>query len=165
MAYWLMKSEPETWSWSQQKKEGAKGAEWDGVRNFQARNNMRSMKKGELAFFYHSGEEKQAVGIVKVVKEAHPDSTDPCGKWKCVDVAAIRDLPRPVTLSEIKATPSLKSMVLVRNSRLSVQPVTESEWRKVCAMGGLADPPHELSAATLRPEVKSRGTRLRRGQP
>jgi predicted RNA-binding protein with PUA-like domain len=115
MAYWLMKSEPEAWSWAQQKMEGAKGAEWDGVRNFQARNNMRAMKKGDLAFFYHSGEEKQAVGIVKVVKEAHPDSTDPSGQWECVDVAAVKELPRPVTLAEIKATPALKAMVLVRN--------------------------------------------------
>jgi predicted RNA-binding protein with PUA-like domain len=141
MAYWLMKSEPEAWSWDQQKKEGAKGAEWDGVRNFQARNNMRAMKKGDLAFFYHSGDEKQAVGIVKVVKEVHPDSTDPTGQWECVDVAAVKALPSPVTLAEIKATPALKSMVLVKNSRLSVQPVTEAEWRKVCAMGGLSDPP------------------------
>jgi predicted RNA-binding protein with PUA-like domain len=141
MAYWLMKSEPEAWSWDQQKKEGAKGAEWDGVRNFQARNNMRAMKKGDLAFFYHSGDEKQAVGIVKVVKEAHPDSTDPSGQWECVDMAAVKELPSPVTLAEIKATPALKAMVLVRNSRLSVQPVTEGEWRKVCVMGGLADPP------------------------
>lgn len=141
MACWLLKSEPETWSWDQQKREGRKGAEWDGVRNFQARNNMRAMKKGDLGFFYHSGEDKAVVGIVKVVKEAHPDSTDPSGQWECVDVAAVTALPRPVTLSEIKAAPALKSMVLVRNSRLSVQPVTEAEWRKVCTMGGLADPP------------------------
>ena len=92
MAYWLMKSEPEAWSWEQQKKEGVKGAEWDGVRNFQARNNMRAMKKGDLAFFYHSGDEKQAVGIVKVVKEAHPNSTDATGQWECVDVAAVKDV-------------------------------------------------------------------------
>jgi len=141
MAYWLMKSEPEAWSWDQQKKEDAKGAEWDGVRNFQARNNMRAMRRGDLAFFYHSGDERQAVGIVKVVKEAHPDSTDGTGQWECVDVAAVKALPQPVTLAEIKATPALKAMVLVKNSRLSVQPVTESEWRKVCAMGGLKDPP------------------------
>jgi predicted RNA-binding protein with PUA-like domain len=140
MAYWLMKSEPEAWSWDQQKKEGAKGAEWDGVRNFQARNNMRAMRRGDLAFFYHSGDERQAVGIVKVVKEAHPDSTDGTGQWECVDVTAVKALPQPVTLAEIKATPALKAMVLVRNSRLSVQPVTESEWRKVCAMGGLRIP-------------------------
>jgi len=141
MAYWLLKSEPHAWSWDQQKKEGRKGAEWDGVRNFQARNNMRAMRQGDLAFFYHSGEEKSVVGIVKVVKEAHPDSTDGSGVWECVDVAAVTDLSSPVTLAEIKATPMLKAMVLVRNSRLSVQPVTEADWREVCAMGGITDPP------------------------
>ena len=141
MAYWLLKSEPHTWSWDQQKKEGRKGTEWDGVRNFQARNNMRAMRRGDLAFFYHSGEEKSIVGIVKVVGEAHPNSTDGTGQWDCVDVAAVRGLARPVTLAEIKAEPSLKSMVLVRNSRLSVQPVTAAEWRKLCAMGGVTDPP------------------------
>lgn len=139
MAYWLVKSEPETWSWAQQKKEGRKGAEWTGVRNFQARSNMRKMKRGDLAFFYHTGEEKAVVGIVKVVKEAHPDSTDPSGQWDCVDVAALVDLPRPVTLAEIKA--KLKDMALARNPRLSVQPVSEAEWRKVCALGGLNSPP------------------------
>jgi predicted RNA-binding protein with PUA-like domain len=98
------------------------------------------MRRGDLAFFYHSGDERQAVGIVKVVKEAHPDSTDGTGQWECVDVAAVKALPQPVTLAEIKSTPALKAMVLVKNSRLSVQPVTESEWRKVCAMGGLRIP-------------------------
>ena len=141
MAYWLMKSEPGEWSWDQQKKEGKKGAEWDGVRNFQARNNMRAMKKGDLAFFYHSVGERACVGIVEVVAEAHPDSTDSTGKWECVDVAAVADLPRPVTLAEIKDTPKLKDMVLVRNSRLSVQPVTAAEWRTVCGLGGLKSPP------------------------
>lgn len=141
MAYWLLKSEPDEWSWDQQKAEGRNGAEWGGVRNFQARNNMRKMSKGDLGFFYHTGDEKRVVGIVKVVKEAHPESTDPTGQWECVDVAAVSALPRPVTLAEIKATPVLKSMVLVRNSRLSVQPVSAAEWRKVCAMGGLADAP------------------------
>lgn len=141
MAYWLLKSERETWSWDQQTKAGAKGAEWTGVRNYQARNNMRAMKKGDLGFFYLSGGDKSVVGIVKVIKEAHPDSTDPTGQWDCVDVAAVSALPRPVSLAEIKAEPKLKPMVLVRNSRLSVQPVTEAEWRKVCALGGLADPP------------------------
>ena len=141
MAYWLMKSEPETWSWAQQKNEGKAGAEWDGVRNFQARNNMRAMKKGDLAFFYHSGGERACVGIVKVIKEAHPDSTADEPQWECVDVAAVADLPRPVTLAEIKDTPQLKDMVLVKNSRLSVQPVTAAEWRKLCALGGLEDPP------------------------
>lgn len=105
MAYWLMKSEPGTWSWEQQKNEGKKGAEWDGVRNYQARNNMRAMKKGDFAFFYHSIGEKACVGIVKVVVEAHPDSTDTTGKWECVDVAAVADLPSPVTLADIKDTP------------------------------------------------------------
>ena len=141
MAYWLLKSEPDEWSWDQQKAEGRKGAEWGGVRNFQARNNMRAMQKGDFGFFYHTGEEKRVVGIVKVVKEAHHESTDPTGQWECVDVAAVSALPRPVTLAEIKAEPKLKSMVLVRNSRLSVQPVTEAEWRKICAMGGITDPP------------------------
>jgi predicted RNA-binding protein with PUA-like domain len=141
MAFWLMKSEPETWSWDQQKKEGRNGAEWDGVRNFQARNNMRKMKKGDLAFFYHSGDEKAVVGIVKVVKEAHPDSTDPTGQWECVDVAAVIALPRAVTLAEVKANAKLKDMVLARVSRLSVQPVTSQEWSMICKLGGLADPP------------------------
>ena len=141
MAYWLMKSEPGAWSWEDQKKEGAKGAEWDGVRNYQARNNMRAMKKGDLAFFYHSIGEKACVGIVEVVAEAHPDSTDTTGKWECVDVAAVADLPRPVTLDEIKATPKLAEMVVVNNSRLSVQPVIAAEWKAVCALGGLKSPP------------------------
>jgi predicted RNA-binding protein with PUA-like domain len=141
MAYWLLKSEPDAWSWDQQKKAGRKGGEWDGVRNFQARKNMQRMKRGDLAFFYHTGDEKSVVGIVKVVAEAHPDSTDSTGVWQCVDVAAVTDFARPVTLAEIKAEPSLKSMVLVRNSRLSVQPVAGGEWMKVCAMGGVKDPP------------------------
>ena len=141
MAYWLMKSEPGEWSWEDQKKEGAKGAEWDGVRNYQARNNMRAMKKGDFAFFYHSVGEKACVGIVKVVVEAHPDSTDTTGKWECVDVAAVVDLPEPVTLDEIKAAPKLADMVLVNNSRLSVQPVTAPEWKTVCELAGLKNPP------------------------
>lgn len=141
MTYWLLKSEPDAWSWDQQKHEGAKGAEWDGVRNYQARNYMRAMKKGDLALFYHSGGEKQAVGIVKVIAEAHPDSTDGTGKWECVDVAAVQDLPRPVTLALAKAEPKLKDMVLVKNSRLSVQPVSASEWRIMCRLGGLTKPP------------------------
>lgn len=141
MAYWLLKSEPGAWSWDEQKKEGKKGTEWDGVRNFQARNNMRAMKKGDLAFFYHSVNERACVGIVTVVKEAHPDSTDATGKWECVDVAAVTDLPKPVTLAEIKAMPELKDMVLVNNSRLSVQPVEASEWKTLCRLGGLKSPP------------------------
>jgi predicted RNA-binding protein with PUA-like domain len=102
---------------------------------------MRAMKEGDLGFFYLSGGDKSVVGIVTVVKEAHPDSTDGSGQWECVDVAAVADLPQPVTLAEIKTKPKLEDMVLVRNSRLSVQPVTEAEWRAVCAMGGISDPP------------------------
>ena len=141
MAYWLLKSEAESWSWDQQKKAGAKGAEWTGVRNYQARNNMRAMKQGDLGFFYLSGADKAVVGIVKVVKEAHPDSTDETGQWECVDVAAVADLPQPVTLAEIKANPKLKDMVLARVSRLSVQPVSSQEWSMICKLGGLAKPP------------------------
>ena len=141
MAYWLFKSEPNTWSWEDQVKEGAKGAEWDGVRNYQARNNMQAMKKGELGFFYHSVNEKRVVGIVTVVKEAHPDSTTDDERWHCVDVAAVEPLPAPVTLDQIKGEPKLEEMVLVKNSRLSVQPVTAAEWKVVCKMGGLKKPP------------------------
>jgi predicted RNA-binding protein with PUA-like domain len=137
MAYWLFKSEPEAWSWDAQKKEGAKGAEWDGVRNYQARNVMRAMKKGDLGFFYHSGDERRVVGVVKVVAEAHPDSTDGTGAWECVDVAAVADVPRPVTLAEIKANLELKDMVLVNNSRLSVQPVSTKEWTIISRLAGL----------------------------
>ena len=141
MAYWLLKSEAETWSWDQQKAAGAKGAEWTGVRNYQARNNMRAMKDGDLGFFYLSGGDRSVVGIVKIVKEAHPDSTDPTGAWDCVDVAAVTDMETPVTLADVKADTSLKDMVLVRNSRLSVQPVTAEQWRIVCRLGGLKTPP------------------------
>jgi predicted RNA-binding protein with PUA-like domain len=137
MAYWLFKSEPDAWSWTAQKQEGAKGAEWDGVRNFQARNVMRQMQRGDLGFFYHSGEERRVVGIVKVVAEAHPDSTDGSGVWECVDVAAVADMATPVTLVEIKANKALKDMVLVRNSRLSVQPVAPKAWSLICKLGGV----------------------------
>ena len=137
MAYWLFKSEPETWSWAMQVKKGKAGQEWDGVRNFTARNNMRAMKTGDRGFFYHSGEEKAVVGIVEVVKDAHPDSTDSDGKWDCVDIAAVEPLPKPVTLAAVKADTALADMALVKLSRLSVQPVTESEWKRVCKMGGL----------------------------
>ncbi len=126
MAYWLLKSEPETWSWEDQLAAGAKGSEWDGVRNFTAKNNMRAMKMGELGFFYHTGEEKRIVGIVKVTALAHPDSTDPEGKWSCVDVAAVAPMPEPVTLAQVKAEPKLKDMALVKQARLSVQPVTDA---------------------------------------
>ena len=126
MQYWLFKSEPGTWSWDDQVAAGPKGTEWDGVRNYQARNNMERMTVGDRGFFYHSVNEKRIVGIVEVTAAAHPDSTDDTGKWTCVDVAAVEALPRPVGLDEIKATPALSDMALVKNARLSVQPVTEA---------------------------------------
>ena len=135
MAHWLLKSELDEWSWTQQVAEGRDGAQWTGIRNFSARNHLRAMKKGEQAFFYHTGKERAIVGIVKVIAEAHPDSTD--AAWRAVDVAAVRQLPTPVTLEQIKANPRLAGMVLVRISRLSVQPVMEAEWRIICKMGGL----------------------------
>jgi predicted RNA-binding protein with PUA-like domain len=135
MAYWLFKSEPHSWSWDQQKAKGARGQEWDGVRNFQARNHMRAMHKGDRGFFYHSGEEKAVVGIVEVIAEAHPESKDP--SWECVDLRAVADVPKPVRLEAIKADKSLSDMVLVKNSRLSVQPVGAAEWKRVCQMGGV----------------------------
>jgi predicted RNA-binding protein with PUA-like domain len=135
MAHWLVKSEPDDWSWAQQVAKGKEGAEWTGIRNHTAQRNLRSMKKGELAFFYHTGKERAVVGIVKVTGEAHPDSTDTA--WQAVDVAAVRPFRNPVTLEQIKADKRLGSMVLVRISRLSVQPVTDSEWRIISAMGGL----------------------------
>ena len=120
MKYWLLKSEPNTWSWEDQKAKGKKGEEWDGVRNYQARNNMKEMKKGDLCFFYHSVKEKRVVGIVEVLNEAHPDSTTDDPRWECVDVVAVMDFPTPVSLDDIKAEPALEEMVLVNNSRLSV---------------------------------------------
>jgi predicted RNA-binding protein with PUA-like domain len=137
MAYWLFKSEPDTWSWDQQKKKRAKGEEWTGVRNYQARNNMRAMKLGDQGFFYHSGEGKEIVGIVEVVKLAHKDSTAKEGAWDCVDIKAVKDVPKPVTLDDIKAEKRLAKMVLVNNSRLSVQPVSDEEWKLVCELGGV----------------------------
>jgi predicted RNA-binding protein with PUA-like domain len=141
MAYWLFKSEPTSWSWEMQKKKGDKGQEWDGVRNYQARNNMREMKVGDLGFFYHSVKETNVVGIVEVIALAHPDSTTDDPRWECVDIRALRDMPKPVSLEEIKANPKLKDMVLVNNSRLSVQPVSEMEWKEICRMGGLEEAP------------------------
>ena len=142
MAYWLFKSEPDSWSWDQQKAKGREGEHWDGVRNYQARNHMREMKKGDLGFFYHSGAERAVVGIVEVAAEARPDPTTDDPRWECVDVRAVQDLPSPVTLDEVKSEPRLAGMVLAKNSRLSVQPVSEPEWDIVCRMGGLHDPPH-----------------------
>jgi predicted RNA-binding protein with PUA-like domain len=138
MVYWLMKSEPGSWSWDQQVKSGAKGEAWTGVRNFQAKANLMKMKKGDRAFFYHSGEDKAVVGTVEIVREHYPDPSAKKGEpWVVVDVKAIAPAAKPVTLQTIKAEPKLKDMVLVRNSRLSVQPVTADEWKLVCKMGGL----------------------------
>ena len=135
MAYWLFKSETSTWSWDQQVAKGDAGEEWDGVRNYQARNFMRDMKLGDRGFFYHSQKDKEIVGLVEVCAEAHPDSTTDDDRWDCVDIKAVRPFERPVTLAEIKEDPALSEMALIRNSRLSVQPVTEAEWRRVCEMG------------------------------
>jgi predicted RNA-binding protein with PUA-like domain len=138
MRYWLFKSEPSTWSWDDQVAKGDEGEEWDGVRNYQARNMMREMAVGDRGFFYHSQSEKAVVGIVEVIAEAHPDSTTDDPRWDCVDIKAVRPFARPVTLSEIKEEPRLAEMVLVNNTRLSVQPVTEEEWRIVCELGRTA---------------------------
>jgi predicted RNA-binding protein with PUA-like domain len=137
MRYWLFKSEPGAFSWETQKARGEQGEPWDGVRNYQARNNMRAMKIGDRGFFYHSGSDKEIVGIVEVSALAHPDPKDATGTWECVDVRAICDMPKPVSLDAVKAHPELSNMALVTNSRLSVQPVTAEEWAIVCKMGGL----------------------------
>jgi predicted RNA-binding protein with PUA-like domain len=138
MAYWLFKSEPATWSWEMQVESGAGGTEWTGVRNHLAKNQMQAMVVGERGFFYHSNDGKAVVGIVEVIRPYHPDHTDASGRFGMVDIKAVKPLPKPVPLDAIKAEPRLKDMVLVNNSRLSVQPVTEAEWATVCAMGGLA---------------------------
>jgi len=135
MAYWLFKSEPATWGWDDQLAKGDAGEEWDGVRNYQARNFMRDMKLGDRGFFYHSQKDREIVGIVEVCAEAHPDSTTEDDRWECVDIKAVRPFSMPVTLDAIKADPRLADMVLVKNSRLSVQPVTEAEWEIICALG------------------------------
>jgi predicted RNA-binding protein with PUA-like domain len=134
MPCWLLKTEPSDWSWVEQLKKGAKGTPWTGVRNPQARSNMKKMKKGDLAFFYHTGDEKSVVGIVRVTREAYPDPEDEA--WTLVDVAAVEALPRAVALAAVKAEPKLREMVLVRNSRLSVQPVTDAEWALIRQMAG-----------------------------
>lgn len=135
MRYWLFKSEPSTWSWQDQIDKGESGEEWDGVRNYQARNFMREMRLGDRGFFYHSQKEKSVVGIVEVCAVAHPDSTTEDARWDCVDIKAVRSFTQPVSLDQIKADPRLEEMILVRNSRLSVQPVTKSEWQAICALG------------------------------
>lgn len=135
MTYWLFKSEPSTWSWDDQVAKGATGEEWDGVRNYQARNFMREMKIGDRGFFYHSQKEKAVVGIVEVCATAHPDSTTEDERWDCVDIRAVRPFGHPVTLEMIKADGRLDDMILVKNSRLSVQPVTQEEWNIICDLG------------------------------
>ena len=137
MAYWLFKSEPNTWGWNQQVAKGDAGEEWDGVRNHQARNNMRAMKVGDRGFFYHSLKEKAIVGIVEVIAEAHQDSKTDDPRWECVDIKAIKPVVTPVTLDMCKADERLKDMVLVNNSRLSVQPVSDDEWAVVCSLAGV----------------------------
>ena len=137
MAHWLFKSEPDVFGWPHQLAKGDAGEEWTGVRNYQARNNMRAMKVGDLGFFYHSNIGKEIVGIVEVIRESAPDSTTDDPRWDCVMVRAVRPLPTPVTLDACKVQPGLEAMALVNNTRLSVQPVTEAEWVIVCRMGGL----------------------------
>ena len=138
MVYWLMKTEPEEFSWDDQVKRGGKGETWSGVRNFIARRNLKEMKKGEKFFFYHTGDEKQIVGIGEIIREAYPDPTAKKGEpWVAVTTAAVEPLPKPVTLAAVKAEPKLKDMALAKYARLSVQPVTDSQWKLVCKMGGL----------------------------
>ena len=137
MSFWLFKSEPSTWSWQDQVAKGDAGEEWDGVRNYQARNFMRQMAVGDLGFFYHSQKEKAVVGTVEVIAAAHPDSSTDDPRWECVDIKAVQAAKTPVTLEQIKQEPALSEMALVKSARLSVQPVTEVEWRLVCEMAGL----------------------------
>jgi len=137
MAYWLVKTEASSFSWDDQVHRGVKGEPWTGVRNHTARRNLKAMKRGDRAFFYHSGDEKRIVGIVEVIKESYPDPTDSTHVFVAVDVRAVGALPQAVTLADIKAEPRLADMVLVHLSRLSVQPVTPAQWRLVCRMGGM----------------------------
>jgi predicted RNA-binding protein with PUA-like domain len=138
MAYWLLKTEPEEFSWDELAKKGTKGEVWSGVRNFRACSNLKAMKKGDRAFFYHTGNKKQIVGIAEVTREHYPDPTAAKGEpWVAVDVKALMPLPKSVSLATVKAEPRLKGMALAKYARLSVQPVTEQEWKIVCKMGGL----------------------------
>jgi predicted RNA-binding protein with PUA-like domain len=147
MTFWLLKSEPDVFSFDDLKSRGAKGEAWDGVRNYQARNNMRAMQIGDLGFFYHSNIGKEIVGILEVVALAHPDPKDDTGKWECVDVKAAADVPTPVSLEAVKSNPRLAKMMLVTNSRLSVQPVTDAEWAEVCRMSGYKGGPSKKKPA------------------
>ncbi len=135
MAYWLFKSESGAWSWDDHVRDGV--AEWDGIRNHQANNNMKAMKRGDRGFFYHSGEERRIVGLIEVVKEWYPDPSDGSGRFGMVDLKALAPVAKPVTLTDIKANPKLKEMLLVRHTRLSVSPVSDDEWRTICAMVGV----------------------------
>ncbi|NBX66662.1 MAG: EVE domain-containing protein [Proteobacteria bacterium] len=135
MAFWLMKSEPDVWSWAQQVKKGIEP--WTGVRNHQAAKNLRTMAVGDKAFFYHSNDGREIVGIVSIVKKAYTDPSDETGKFVCVDVKAEKPMPKPVTLAQVKADAKLKDMALIKLSRLSVQPVSEAEWKHICKLGGL----------------------------
>lgn len=139
MRYWLFKSEPSTWSWDDQVAKGDEGEEWDGVRNYQARNFMKEMEIGDRGFFYHSQTEKAIVGIVEVISQAHPDSTTDDDRWECVDIKAVKPVKSPVTLEMVKAEPKLSDMVLLRNSRLSVQPVSAEEWQIICDLAGVSE--------------------------
>ena len=139
MRYWLFKSEPSTWSWDDQVAKGDRGEEWDGVRNYQARNFMREMAVGDRGFFYHSQKEKAVVGIVEVIAEAHQDSTTDDARWECVDIKAVAPLPKAITLDTIKAEEGLSDMVLLKNSRLSVQPVRAEEFERICEMAGYSE--------------------------
>ena len=139
MRYWVFKSEPSTWSWDDQVAKGDRGEEWEGVRNYQARNFMREMAVGDRGFFYHSQKEKAVVGIVEVIAEAHQDSTTDDARWECVDIKAVAPLPRAITLDTIKAEEGLSDMVLLKNSRLSVQPVRAEEFERICEMAGYSE--------------------------
>jgi len=137
MRYWILKSEPHSWSWDQQVKAGAKGAAWTGVRNHQAKLNLMKMRQGDRAFFYHSGEERSLVGVVEIAKEYYPDHTDESGRFGMVDVKTVGPVKTPVTLAQIKAEPKLKDLALVRQSRLSVVPVDAAQWKLLCQMAGV----------------------------
>lgn len=137
MNFWLFKSEPDTWSWDQQVAKGDAGEEWTGVRNYQARNNMRAMKLGDKGYFYHSNQGKEIVGIVEVMRESQPDSTTDDPRWDCVVIRALEPLKTPISLEQCKTIPGLELMALVKNTRLSVQPVTPEEWGIICKLGGV----------------------------
>ena len=141
MTHWLLKTEPDVFSWDDQVKRGAKGEPWTGVRNHTAKRNLKAMKKGERAFFYHTGDERRIVGVVEVIREAYPDPTDETAMFVAVDVKAVAPVPKPVTLAAVKAEPKLKDMILAKYPRLSVQPVTADEWKLICKMGGFAAAP------------------------